>query len=187
MVRYEAGRITDPDEGGIDDPETVSPERRSVTALAVVVGLVMIAVMAGLDGWLGWRYHQSHRQQLEQALYLQVGRQAALNLTTIHFDRVDEDVQRILTSATGTFRDDFQSRAQPFVDVVKQSQSTTEGSITEAGIESVEGDTANILVAVSVTTANVAAQQQPPRAWRMRITVQRDGDEAKVSNVQFVP
>jgi Mce-associated membrane protein len=29
--------------------------------------------------------------------------------------------------------------------------------------------------------------EQRPRAWRMRIDVQKIGDQAKVSNVQFVP
>ena len=44
-----------------------------------------------------------------------------------------------------------------------------------------------MLVAVTVNTSNAGAPEQQPRAWRMRITVQKVGDEAKVSNVEFVP
>jgi Mce-associated membrane protein len=61
------------------------------------------------------------------------------------------------------------------------------GTITEAGLESETGDTAQALVAVSVQTSNAGGTDQEPRAWRMRIYVQRVGDQVKVSNVGFVP
>jgi Mce-associated membrane protein len=120
-------------------------------------------------------------------LFLQVGRQGAINLTTIDWQHADTDVERILNSATGTFFDDFSKRSQPFIDVVKQAQSTSVGTVTEAGVESVTGDSAQVLVAVSVKTSNIGAPEQKPRSWRMRINVQRVGDEAKISNVGFVP
>src|SRR4029450_11877223 len=93
----------------------------------------------------------------------------------------------ILDSATGTFYDEFQKRAQPFVEVVKQAQSKSEGTIAEAGLESESDNGAQVLVAVTVKTSNAGAPDQAPRAWRMRISVQKVGDDAKVSNVDFVP
>jgi Mce-associated membrane protein len=110
-----------------------------------------------------------------------------VNLTTINYTEVDADVQRILDSATGTFHDDFQKRSQPFVDVVKQAQSKSEGTVAEAGLESETGDQARVLVAVSVKTSIAAAPDQDPRRWRLRISIQRTADGAKVSNVEFVP
>jgi Mce-associated membrane protein len=59
--------------------------------------------------------------------------------------------------------------------------------VTEAGLESQSGEGAQVLVAVTVKTSNAGAAQQEPRAWRMRLSVQKVGDEAKVSNVEFVP
>ena len=110
-----------------------------------------------------------------------------MNLTTIDWQEADSDIQRILDSATGTFYDDFQKRSQPFVQVVKQAQSKSVGTVTEAGLETESGDQAQVLVAVSVKTTNLGAVEQEPRAWRMRIDVQKVGNEAKVSDVQFVP
>jgi Mce-associated membrane protein len=157
--------------------------------LATIVGVVLVLALAGLTGWLGFRAYQSHQADEQQKLFLQVGRQGALNLTTIDWQHADTDVQRILDSATGTFYDDFQKRAQPFVEVVKQAQSKSVGTIAEAGLEpkSISDDGAQVLVAVTVTTSNAGAPEQAPRAWRMRISVQKIGDEAKVSNVEFVP
>jgi Mce-associated membrane protein len=38
-----------------------------------------------------------------------------------------------------------------------------------------------------VNTTNAGAPEQQPRSWRMRISVEKVGDDAKVSNVVFVP
>jgi len=161
--------------------------RRSPTRLAAALGLIMCVALAGLVGWLGVQAYQSHQRDQQRALFVQIARQGAVNLTTIDYTHADADVQRILDSATGTFYDDFAKRSQPFIDVVKQAKSTSQGTVTESGLASTERDTAQVLVAVTVNTSSAGAQEQQPRAWRMRISVQRLGDEAKVSNVEFVP
>jgi Mce-associated membrane protein len=129
-----------------------------------------------LAGWLGYRGYQAREAQAQRNLYVQLARRAAVNLTTISYTEVDADVQRSLDSATGTFRDDFQKRSQPFVDVVKQAQSKSKGTVAEAGLESETGDRAQVLVAVSVRTSIAAAPDQDPRRWRLRISVQKTAD-----------
>lgn len=155
--------------------------------LALVAGLTMVLTLAALASWLGYRAYQSHKAVEQRAVFVQAGRQGALNLTTIDWQHADADIQRILSSATGTFYDDFAKRSQPFIDVLKQAQSKSEGTITEAGLETASGNEAQILVAASVKTSTAGAPQQNPRAWRMRISVQKVGDDVKMSNVEFVP
>jgi Mce-associated membrane protein len=153
---------------------------------AMLLGAAIVVSLSVLVGWLGFRAYQAHQQHALQSQLLQAARQGALNLTTIDWQHVEGDMQRILDGATGQFRDEFASRSQPFVEAVKQAKSTSVGTITEAGLESEEGGHARVLVAVAVKTSNAGAPAQDPRAWRMRITVQKDGDQAKVSNVEFV-
>jgi len=156
--------------------------------LATIAGLVVVLALAGLVGWLGFRAYESQKLEAQRQLFLQVGRQGAMNLTTIDFEHAEADVQRILDSATGTFYDDFQQRAGPFIEVVKQAQSKSVGMVTEAGLESESDTEAAVLVAVTVQTSNAGAAEQQPRLWRMRVTVQDVGDDqVKVSNVEFVP
>ena len=176
----------------IDDETTQNaetPQRRlfSGKRSAIIAVAVIVGALAGLTGWLSYRDYQTREAQAQQNLYVQVARQAAVNLTTISYTEADADVQRILDSATGTFRDDFQQRSRPFVDVVKQAQSKSEGMVGEAGLESISGDQARVLVAVSVKTSIATAPEQEPRRWRLRITVADTSDGAKVSNVEFVP
>ena len=173
-------------ESDISDDEVVDAPLTSGTPLALAIGVIMVVGLAALTGWLGFRTYQSHQADAQRSLFLEVGRQGALNLTTINYTEAEADVARILDSATGTFRDDFQKRSQPFIDVVKQAQSKTEGTVTAAGLESVNGDSAQVLVAVSVKTTNAGAPEQQPHAWRMRIDVQKVNDGVKVSNVNFV-
>ena len=154
---------------------------------ALLAGLAMMVAVAGLAGWLGWEAHRSQAIIQQRAEFLSAARQGALNLTTIDWQHADSDVHRILNSATGTFHDEFSKRTQPFIEVVKQTQSKTEGAITAAGLESASSTEAQVLVAVSVKTSSPAGPEQNPRSWRMRISVQKVGQDMKVSNVEFVP
>jgi Mce-associated membrane protein len=167
--------------------EPVVAHRRSGVRFALLVSLITVLALAGVGGWLGYRAYQTQRAQQQRNLLLQVGRQAALNLTTINYTEVDADLARIVDSATGTFRDDFQRRAKAFADVVKRAQSQSQGAITEAGLVSDDTDHGQVLIAVSVNTSLAGAPEPQPRAWRMRIDVQKVGNDVKVSNVEFVP
>ena len=154
----------------------------------IAVSIAMIVALVGLGGWLGFRIHQDRQVQAQRNLYVQVARQTAINLTTINYTEVDADIKRVLDSATGAFHDEFQNRSQPFVEVVKKVQSKSEGTIAEAGLLSYTKDQAQVLVAVAVKTSMAGAPaDQEPRRWRMRLTVDKTGDGAKVSNVEFVP
>ena len=168
-------------------PKARSRKRMSPQRWATLFSLAVIVALAAVLGWFGFRLHQSHQAQAQRSQLLQVARQGALNLTTIDWQHADSDVRRILDGATGEFHDDFAKRSKPFIEVVKQAKATTVGTITEAGLESETADTAQALVAVSVQTSNAGATDQEPRAWRMRIYMQRVGDQVKVSNVGFVP
>jgi Mce-associated membrane protein len=166
-------------------PGRASVQPGRIRAAVPVAALLCIAC-AALAGWLGFRAWQAHQLSAAHARWVQVARQGALNLTTIDYTHVDADMQRILDSSTGRFRDDFQNRSQPFVDVVKQAQSKSEGTITEAALESSTTNSAQVLVSLAVKTW-AAGTQQDTKSWRMRIQVEDAGDGAKVSNVEFVP
>lgn len=170
------------------EAEPAAKSGPSHVQLALMVGAAVVVALAALTGWLGYRAYEIRQADQLDALLVGVGRQGAINLTTIDWEHADADVQRILDSATDQFYDDFAKRSQPFVDVVKQAQSKSVGTVTEAGLDSVTGTEGQVLVAVTVQTSNRGAPEQQPRAWRMRLTVKKTGDdEAKVSKVEFVP
>jgi Mce-associated membrane protein len=154
--------------------------------VALAATIIIVLLLGGLVGWLGSQACTSHHAQQQGVMFLDVGRQAALELTTISHTDVDSEVKRIVDSSTGQFREDFEKRAPAFIQVVKQAQSTAEGTVTAAGFESHTADTAEVIVAVSVKTSYAGAQEEQERAWRMRISLQKVGSTAKVANVTFV-
>jgi Mce-associated membrane protein len=177
------------DAGTFGADERIPADRTLGTAARwmIAAALGIVVALAALVGWMSYQSYRSSAAQHQRELFVQVARQSALNLTTIDWQHADEDVGRILDNATGSFKDDFAVQSQSFLDVVKRSKSTTAGTISEAGVESESGDSAQILVAVTVKTSNAVAPQQEPRSWRLRIGVQNSGQDVKVSNVEFVP
>jgi Mce-associated membrane protein len=168
-------------------PKNIEVDTRPASGPMLAACAVVVAALAGLTGWLGYQDYQSHQAQQRHNVFLQAARQAALNLTTISYTEAGADVARILDSTTGRFRDDFQHRSQPFIDVVNKAQSTSVGTIIEAGVQSEQDNEAQVLVAVNVDSTLAGTPEPEPRAWRMCVTVQRVGSGAKASNVEFVP
>jgi Mce-associated membrane protein len=182
MVHCESADLDD----AVEETPPTSHTRRA-HRIALVVTLLTILALAALGARLGWQWHHNTVVAKDRAAYVQAARQGALALTTIDWRHADADVQRIIGSATGMFYDDFSKRTAPLIDMVKQTQSVSTGTVVSAGIESQAADTAQVLVAMKVDVSNAGAAQQPPRSWRMRMTVQKVGDQVKVSDVGFVP
>lgn len=175
------------DESDGDEHEEAVIGANRAARLGIVLVVATAAALTATACWFGYRCYQADRSNETRALYLQVGRQEALNLTTIGYTTIDADVHRILDASTGVFHDDFQRRSGSFIDVVEKAQSASKGTVTAAGLESVQGDQARVLVTVTVTTTTAGTADPQPRLWRMRISTQKVGGSTKVSNVEFVP
>lgn len=155
-----------------------------MTSRAAIAGLAILAV---LTGWLGWRDIAVRRAESVREHVLAAGREGALALTNIDHRQVDADVQRVLDTSTGGLREDFASRAESFKDAARRTQSKSVGTVTEAAVESVDGDQGRVLVALTVMTSNRGEPERQPKLWRTRVTVSSDGGRFKVAAVEFVP
>jgi Mce-associated membrane protein len=109
---------------------------KSALRQATLLSMAAVAALVAPVGWMEFRVYHDQQAQAVRSEFVQADRQGALNLTTIDWQNADRDVQRILNGATGQFHDEFATRSQPFVDVIKQAKSTSVGTIAEAGLES---------------------------------------------------
>ena len=109
-----------------------------------------------------------------------------INLTSLDFKKSKEDVQRIVDSATGEFKDQFQKTAEDFASVVKDTKAVAEGTVAASAVESTNKDSAVVLVLANERVTNSAGAKDEPRTFRFRVSVVRDGDQLKLSKVEFV-
>jgi Mce-associated membrane protein len=108
-------------------------------------------------------------------------------MISLDFNKAKADVQRVIDSSTGQFKDDFQQRANDFIAVVTQSKAITEGTVNAAAIESMDRDSAVVLVsATSQVTNSPPGKDEPPRIWRLRVTVAQVNGQYKMSKVEYV-
>ncbi|CAJ1496042.1 mammalian cell entry protein [[Mycobacterium] burgundiense] len=155
----------------------------------LAVGVVLALVLTCLASWLGYQAHRGSQLAHNEADFVEVASQGALNLANIGSATVEDDVKRVVDASINPFLNDFQQRSASFIDFVVQANSSSEATIREVALESAESDWAQVMVALSV---QVAAEGEPQdsaaRHWRMRVTVQKDpGGSVKMSNVEFVP
>ncbi|MFE7747215.1 hypothetical protein [Nocardia sp. NPDC057455] len=153
----------------------------------VAVALVVIALALAGSGYSIRHHHNVAENNRRAAEFTAAARQGVVALTTLDFNRATADVQRVLDNSTGSFRGDFQARAADFTTVIQQSQVATEGKVNATAIESMTKDSAVVLVAATSQVTNSAGARQEPRAWRLSVTVTREGDQLKMSKVEFVP
>ncbi|MDT5202906.1 MAG: Mce-associated rane protein, partial [Mycobacterium sp.] len=140
----------------------------------------------GVSGWMAWHHHSVVQERQRAAAYIATARQGVINLTSLDFNKAKEGVQRVLDSATGEFKDDFQRRAQDFESVVKDSKAVTEGSVAATAVESMNNDSAVVLILANERVTNIAGAKDQPRTFRFRVSVVHDGDQLKLSKVEFV-
>jgi Mce-associated membrane protein len=158
----------------------------SLSALLTAATIVVICALLGASGWMAWQHHKVMQERQQSAAFVGAARQGIINLTSLDFKRSKEDVQRIVDSATGEFRDQFQKTADDFASVVKDTKAVAEGSVAVAAVESTGQDSAVVLVLANERVTNVAGAKDEPRTFRFRVSVVRDGDQWKLSKVEFV-
>jgi Mce-associated membrane protein len=173
-----------------EDAEETEPgarrRRPSLSTALTAAAMVAIVGLLAASGWMIYQHHNVVQDRQRAAAYVATARQGVVNLTSLDFNKAKEDVQRVLDIATGEFKDDFQKRAADFESVVKDSKAVTEGSVTVTAVESMNKDSAVILVLANENVTNIAGAKDAPRTFRFRVNVVHDGDDLKVSKVEFV-
>jgi len=158
------------------------------TVAAAVAILITVAALAG-SGYMIKEHHDAVRKRQRAAEFAAVARQGVVTLTSLDFNNAKQGVQRILDNSTGSFKDDFVKMADDFTKVVEQSKVVSQGSVAAAAVDlnTMTDDSAVVMVASTSEVTNAAGAKQDQRSYRLIVTVARDGEQLKISKVEFVP
>ena len=160
----------------------LAPPRRRLLLVLSVLGLLLMAALVALGVQL--RAYAQVDAQRERAV--QAAQQSALNLTSIDREDFAADVQRVLDGATGSFRSDFEARSKELAQVLEQNQVSSEGKVIDAGLVRFDDRNATALVVVDSNVKNVAVPEGRVNTYRMRLTLERQGDRWLTSMLEFV-
>jgi Mce-associated membrane protein len=158
----------------------------SLSAISKAAAIILICALGGATGYMMWQDHEASERAQRAANFVAGARQGIINMTSLDFNRAKEDVQRVIDSSTGSFRDDFQQRAKDFTSVVEQSKVVTQGTVSSAALESMDEHSASVLILATSKITNAAGAKDEPRVFRLRVTVTEDGGQFKMSKVDFV-
>ncbi|QRY53493.1 hypothetical protein [Mycolicibacterium septicum] len=159
---------------------------RLATLLAGVAILASGALLAA-SGYVIWYHQQADREQQRRAEFSAAASQAAVTLMSIDSATAQDNVRQIIDNSTGQFKDDIQSSAEDLVKAAQDSKATTKATVKASAVQSMDADSAVVLVGTATTVSNSAGANQQPRNWRLSLTMVKDGEQIKMSKVEFVP
>lgn len=183
----EAARARARAEGLSEGGPAAKPGPRWYRAAGVVPAALLTGAALALTGLMLWQHGQVAAERAQDSRFVDAARAGVTALLSIDHTRAQADVQRVLDLSTGNFHDDFQRSAEDFVKTAVDSKAVTSGTINAAALNSIDGDRALVLVAATSQVTNAKGANQDPRPFRMSVTVTRDGDTCKMSDVEFVP
>ncbi|MCV7102059.1 hypothetical protein, partial [Mycobacterium palustre] len=162
--------------------------RRRLPALAAVGAFVLSCAFIGVSVYMTLQHRDNTQHRQREAAFVAGAKQDVTYMISLDFNKANQDVQRVIDNSTGQFKDDFQRQAKDLISVVTQSKAVTEGRVNAAALESVHGNSAVVLVsATSQITNSPPGKDEPPRMWRLRVTIDDVGSKYKMSKVEYVP
>lgn len=187
------GAVAEDDEVAEDDDEPDAPAPRAGGAgrvlrwAAATIAMLSIGALVTVSVLMVMHHRNVEDEQRQAAEYAAAAKQSVVTLMSLDFNSVDEDVQRIIDNSTGDFRKEFEGQAKDFATVAKESKVVTEATATAAAVESMTDNDAVVLVTATSTVTNTSGAEQEPRTWRLTVNLTRDGDQIKMSKVEFAP
>lgn len=161
--------------------------RRWLGSICIAVAVLLICATGAASGYMVWEHRAAVRDRQKTAEFTAAARQAVVTLMSMNFQNAKKDAQRVADDSTGQFRDDFTRNLNDLTALVEQSKVVTTAKVNGAAVQSISGDSATVLVAASSEVTNSAGAHQEPRAWRLVVTMTRDGGQLKMSRVEFIP
>ncbi|MCX6484546.1 MAG: hypothetical protein NT146_15035 [Mycobacterium sp.] len=173
-------------------PSTQPPSTKPTTTLmstaAVAVTTLVTAGLLAATGYMLWEHHKTAQQRHSAAEFVAAARQDVVNLMSMDYNKSQESVQRVLDGSTGKFRANFDETADEFAKALRDEKIITSATVNDAAVDSMTGDSAVVLVSATSRREGKQApkEQQQPQVWRVVLTLEREGDQIKMSGVEFV-
>jgi Mce-associated membrane protein len=153
--------------------------------LTVVLSVVavLLAVAAGL---LTWQVHGQSAAASQRTAVLTAARQEALDLTTLSKTTGASDFQAVLSGAAGNLKEELADGRSDFLKALSSDAVTSVGQVLDAGIVTLNGDNASVLLNVSSSVTNKQSNKPETRLYHWKAALVDSGGQWLVTNLEFV-
>lgn len=151
-------------------------------AALVVVTLVALAAVAWQAvSWYGDRQDDDRRDAA-----VEVARAQVLDLTTLDSATIDAKLAAMGKRLNGEFKRQFDGFSKTFSQVVTDDKISATGEVKSVAVDKYDGDAASVLVATSAQVKQGKAKTATDKDYRMRVEMERKGDDWLITGMEFV-
>ncbi|MQY06181.1 hypothetical protein [Actinomadura macrotermitis] len=153
----------------------------TIALVAIVAALAVAVVLLGVKH-LGQSDDAEQREKAAQA-----ARQMGVNLMTLDYNNAQRDLDRIVAGTTGNLKNQLATQSKTFMDQLAKTQAKSGVSQVDAGLVSLKGDSAEVMVSLNGTVTNPKVTNGVARPYRFLMDLTRSGDRWLVSKLEMVP
>jgi Mce-associated membrane protein len=162
---------------------------RSLLRRPLIVCLMVAVALAAL-GWIGFDSYRSSRNADRRAeaydQVTQVASDKVLDLTNLQAGNADKASEELMDGVTDDFRAEFAEQVADFTSTLRRQQVTSTGRIVSIAVDSLDDDSASVLVAASGTVTNNRASKPQARYYRLRVDLLDVDGRWLVDGLEFV-
>jgi Mce-associated membrane protein len=160
------------------------PSRYAVLVTGLAVALIALTVAGTL---LSRQVRAADELVGQRTAALDAARKVATDLTSISAENAQQRLDGLAQETTGGFRAQLNTYAAVLQAILQQSNAGSRGTVSEAGVERLDQNSASVLLAVTATVTNNKAPAAQPVSYRLVVQLQREGEKWLASDVNFVP
>jgi Mce-associated membrane protein len=159
-------------------PPRRQPHRSRVAAIALGVGAVAVAVLAGVALLLADQQRDARAEIERDQRFVDTARQTVVNMFSYDQNTIDESVNRFVNGTSGPLRDMLSqsNNVDNLKAIFRDTQATSEAVISGAALEKVDNvaGNASVLVSARVTVTDIDGVNKPSQPYRLRLIVHED-------------
>lgn len=152
-----------------------------VAALGVLVLALLVTGAVLLPRWQDARAEDDRRRDVLRAAAAEV-----VAFTTLDYRDIEPSVDRVLEGATGDFEEQFEASRSQLEQLSRDNESVSEGRVLEAGVVSMDEDSATVVVVADSQVTNKSTDEPQPRHYRLQLDLVLEDGRWLTSDLQFV-
>ncbi|RAY15166.1 hypothetical protein DPM19_10590 [Actinomadura craniellae] len=155
-----------------------------VLAASLLAAVVALTVVAGLLGTQVWR---ARDRAADREAALQAARQTAVNMGSLDYRNIQKNIDQVLTGLTGEAKNQWGTQSRTVIAAATQAQARWTVQSVKGGVVSLDGDSAEVAVAVTVLIVSKQAPNGTTVNNRWVLELTRTDGRWLVSKTGLVP